>query len=435
MGQGLELCKIKIIKIRSVVILLDYTWRIIVMVVCLGLSAMFSASETSLMSLNKFQLQQMLDSKARGARRVQRLLSDPGKLLSGILIGNNLVNIGASSILTSLAIDLFGSTGVGIATGVMTLLILMFGEITPKQLAAQKSDRVALRLAPFVQVVVTVTTPAIFLLNLITGFMIRLLGGETDRNQPNITEAELKTIINVSHREGVLGTGDKEMINNIFDFRNAKAGEVMVTRTYITGLSVDTGFDEMLRVINESQYSRIPVYEETMDHIVGILYVKDLLALKPEEIRDFDLRQFMREPAFTYEFKSVKELFEEMRDERNHMMVVLNEYGGTEGIITIEDLVEEIMGEIEDEYDTESPEVENLEPGEYRVNGTLKLNDASKLTGLKIESDDFDTIGGFLIGQVDRLPEVGEVIEYDNCRFVIERIDRNRIGKIRITIS
>lgn len=435
MGQGLELCKIKIIKIRSVVILLDYTWRIIVMVVCLGLSAMFSASETSLMSLNKFQLQQMLDSKARGARRVQRLLSDPGKLLSGILIGNNLVNIGASSILTSLAIDLFGSTGVGIATGVMTLLILMFGEITPKQLAAQKSDRVALRLAPFVQVVVTVTTPAIFLLNLITGFMIRLLGGETDRNQPNITEAELKTIINVSHREGVLGTGDKEMINNIFDFRNAKAGEVMVTRTYITGLSVDTGFDEMLRVINESQYSRIPVYEETMDHIVGILYVKDLLALKPEEIRDFDLRQFMREPAFTYEFKSVKELFEEMRDERNHMMVVLNEYGGTEGIITIEDLVEEIMGEIEDEYDTESPEVENLEPGEYRVNGTLKLNDASRLTGLKIESDDFDTIGGFLIGQVDRLPEVGEVIEYDNCRFVIERIDRNRIGKIRITIS
>lgn len=435
MGQGLELCKIKIIKIRSVVILLDYTWRIIVMVVCLGLSAMFSASETSLMSLNKFQLQQMLDSKARGARRVQRLLSDPGKLLSGILIGNNLVNIGASSILTSLAIDLFGSTGVGIATGVMTLLILMFGEITPKQLAAQKSDRVALRLAPFVQVVVTVTTPAIFLLNLITGFMIRLLGGETDRNQPNITEAELKTIINVSHREGVLGTGDKEMINNIFDFRNAKAGEVMVTRTYITGLSVDTGFDEMLRVINESQYSRIPVYEETMDHIVGILYVKDLLALKPEEIRDFDLRQFMREPAFTYEFKSVKELFEEMRDERNHMMVVLNEYGGTEGIITIEDLVEEIMGEIEDEYDTESPEVENLEPGEYRVNGTLKLNDASKLTGLKIESDDFDTIGGFLIGQVDRLPEVGEVIEYDNCRFVIESIDRNRIGKIRITIS
>lgn len=435
MGQGLELCKIKIIKIRSVVILLDYTWRIIVMVVCLGLSAMFSASETSLMSLNKFQLQQMLDSKARGARRVQHLLSDPGKLLSGILIGNNLVNIGASSILTSLAIDLFGSTGVGIATGVMTLLILMFGEITPKQLAAQKSDRVALRLAPFVQVVVTVTTPAIFLLNLITGFMIRLLGGETDRNQPNITEAELKTIINVSHREGVLGTGDKEMINNIFDFRNAKAGEVMVTRTYITGLSVDTGFDEMLRVINESQYSRIPVYEETMDHIVGILYVKDLLALKPEEIRDFDLRQFMREPAFTYEFKSVKELFEEMRDERNHMMVVLNEYGGTEGIITIEDLVEEIMGEIEDEYDTESPEVENLEPGEYRVNGTLKLNDASRLTGLKIESDDFDTIGGFLIGQVDRLPEVGEVIEYDNCRFVIERIDRNRIGKIRITIS
>lgn len=435
MGQGLELCKIKIIKIRSVVILLDYTWRIIVMVVCLGLSAMFSASETSLMSLNKFQLQQMLDSKARGARRVQRLLSDPGKLLSGILIGNNLVNIGASSILTSLAIDLFGSTGVGIATGVMTLLILMFGEITPKQLAAQKSDRVALRLAPFVQVVVTVTTPAIFLLNLITGFMIRLLGGETDRNQPNITEAELKTIINVSHREGVLGTGDKEMINNIFDFRNAKAGEVMVTRTYITGLSVDTGFDEMLRVINESQYSRIPVYEETMDHIVGILYVKDLLALKPEEIRDFDLRQFMREPAFTYEFKSVKELFEEMRDERNHMMVVLNEYGGTEGIITIEDLVEEIMGEIEDEYDTESPEVENLEPGEYRVNGTLKLNDASRLTGLKIESDDFDTIGGFLIGQVDRLPEVGEVIEYDNCRFVIESIDRNRIGKIRITIS
>lgn len=405
------------------------------MAVCLGLSAMFSASETSLMSLNKFQLQQMLDEKVRGAQRVQRLLNDPGKLLSGILIGNNLVNIGASSIMTSLAIDLFGNSGVGIATGVMTLLILMFGEITPKQLAAENAERVALRLAAFVQLVVRVVTPAIYLLNLITGFLVRLLGGEVDRDKPDITEAELKTIINVSHREGVLGKGDTEMINNIFDFRNAKAGEVMVTRTDITGLPVDTGFDEMIRVINESQYSRIPVYEETMDHIVGILYVKDLLALRSQEIRDFDLRKFMRKPAFTYEFKPVKELFAEMRNDRNHMMVVLNEYGGTEGIITIEDLVEEIVGEIQDEYDVESPEVEALGPGEYRLSGTLKLNDANKITGLKIESEEFDTIGGFLIGQVDRLPEVGEAIDYGGCHFVIESIDRNRIGKIRLTIS
>ena len=414
---------------------MDYTWRIVILVICLMFSALFSASETALMSLGKFELQQMLDNKIKGGRQLKKLMRDPGKLISGILIGNNMVNIGASSLMTSLAIDVFGNTGVGIATGVMTLLILVFGEITPKQLAARNAAGLSLKLAPFISAVLTLMTPVIFLLNSITGFIVGLFGGDDDRDKPDITEAELKTIINVSQREGVLESGDTEMIHNIFDFRSSKVGEAMVTRTDVTAIPVDTPFDEMIQIINESQYSRIPVYEGNMDHVVGILYVKDLLTLKPGEIEDFDLRNYMRKPAFTYEFKPIKELFAEMRAEKTHIMVVLNEYGGTEGIITIEDLVEEIVGDIEDEYDTDNQEVLAVGPGEYLISGTLKLNDVNKLTGLNLTSGDFDTIAGFLIGELDRIPTVGETIEIENIRFTIELIERNRIETIRMLKS
>ncbi|HZJ98962.1 MAG TPA: hemolysin family protein [Tissierellaceae bacterium] len=410
----------------------DSLWKIVVMVICLALSAMFSASETALMSLSKIRVKQMVENKVKGADRINKLLSDPSKLLSAILIGNNVVNIGASSLMTSIAIDVFGNTGVGIATGVMTLLILIFGEITPKSLAAQNSEKLSVRLAGFVEFITFFLTPVIFLLSKITNFMIKILGGEVDPNQPYMTQEELKTIVSVSHKEGVLEGEEKDMIYNVFDFSDSQVNDIMITRTEIVAIDADLSHEEIIKIINQEQYSRIPVYEDTIDNIIGILYVKDLLFLQFNDELEFDLKKFIRPAYFTYEFKSIKELFKEMRAERVHMVVVLDEYGGTEGIVTIEDMVEEIVGEIEDEYDKDIEDIKVIQEDEYVVNGNVKLEAINEFIGTHIESDDFDTIAGFVIGIVDKIPELGEVIEYENMKFIIEGVDRNRVEKIRI---
>lgn len=374
----------------------------------------------------------MVENKVKGADRVNKLLSDPNKLLSAILIGNNAVNIGASSLMTSLAIDAYGNTGVGIATGIMTLLILIFGEITPKSLAAQNSEKLSIKLSGFVEFTIVIVTPISFILSIITNFMLKVLGGDIDANQPFITQEELRTIVSVSHKEGVLEGEEKDMINNVFDFSDSQVNDVMITRTEMIAIDVELPYEEIINIINREQYSRIPVYENTTDNIIGILYVKDLLFLHLDREIEFDLRKFIRQPHFTYEFKSTKELFKEMRADRIHMVIVIDEYGGTEGIVTIEDLIEEIVGDIEDEYDKDIDDIEVIEEDEYVVNGNVKLDAINELIGTHIESDDFDTIAGFVIGIIDRIPEPGEVIEFENIKFIVENIERNKIEKIRI---
>lgn len=410
----------------------DSLWKLAILIMCLGLSGLFSASETALMTLSKIRVKQMVENKEKGGDRINKLLSDPSKLLSAILIGNNLVNIGASSLMTSLAIDAFGNRGVGLATGLMTLLILIFGEITPKSLAAQNSEKLSVRLSSFVQFVTVLVTPVSFVLTRITNFMVKLLGGDVNGNQPFITQDELKTIVSVSHKEGILEGEEKDMIYNVFDFSDSQVNDVMITRTEMVAIDVELPYEEIIKVINHEQYSRIPVYEDTTDNIIGILYVKDLFFLQSHKEAQFDLRKYIRKPHFTYEFKSTKELFKEMRAERIHMVIVLDEYGGTEGIVTIEDLIEEIVGDIEDEYDKESNDIDVIKEDEYLVNGNVKLDVINELIGVHIESEDFDTIAGFVIGIIGRIPEVEEVIEYENIKFIIDSIDRNRIDKIRI---
>ena len=410
----------------------DRVWKIVILIICLVLSALFSASETALMSLSKIRVKQMIENREKGANRINKLLSDPSRLLSAILIGNNVVNIGASSLMTSLAIDAFGNTGVGVATGIMTLLILVFGEITPKSLAAKNSEKISVRLSGFIEFVTNLLTPISFVLNIITDFLVKLLGGEVDKKKPFITQEELKTIVNVSYKEGVLEGEEKDMIYNVFDFSDSQVNDVMVPRTEIVAIDVDLPYEEIIKIINKEQYSRIPVYENTIDNIIGILYVKDLLFLDVNKESPFDLRKYIRQPYFTPEYKSIKELFKEMRTNRNHMVVIIDEYGGTEGIVTIEDVVEEIVGDIEDEYDKKIKEIEVIKEDEYLVNGNVSIDIINELIGTHIESEDFDTIAGFVIGIIDRLPEAGEEIEYENIRFIIENIDRNRIKKIRI---
>ncbi len=407
-------------------------WKFGLLVVCLCFSAMFSAAETALMSLSKIRVRQMVENEEKGADIIDKLISNPSKLLSAILIGNNVVNIGASSIMTSLAIDFFGSKGVGIATGVMTLLILVFGEITPKSLAVQNSEKISLKISKFIYFLTIVLSPIISVLTFVTNFFVKMLGGDLNIHQPFITQEELKTIVGVSHKEGVLEGEETEMIYNVFDFSDSQVKDVMVTRTEMVALDIDTPYNEIIEVIMEEQYSRIPVYEDTIDNIMGILYAKDLLFLEATE-ESFNLREFLREPYFTYEFKMTKQLFKEMRIDRIHMAVVLDEYGGTEGIITIEDLIEEIVGDIEDEYDKEVEEIQVIKEDEYIVLGNVRLEDLNEMVGTNIESEDFDTIGGFIIGILEKLPDVGEIIKFENMTFTVEEVNRNKIEKIRMT--
>ncbi|KNF07950.1 hypothetical protein CLPU_10c00040 [Gottschalkia purinilytica] len=409
----------------------DNVWQFVALFILLSLSAFFSASETALMSLSKIRIRHMVDENINGATLINKLIESPSKLLGAILIGNNVVNIGASALATSLAIDYFETNGVGIATGIMTILVLIFGEITPKSLAAQNSEKVSLKVVKPVYIITTILKPIISVLIYITNFIVKILGGNPEKQQPFITEEELKTIVNVSHEEGVLKVEEKQMIYNVFEFGDSQAKDIMTLRTDMATLSIDATYDEVIKIFKEEQFSRIPIYEETYDNIVGVLYIKDLIFFENDK-ENFNIKTYMREPYFTYEFKYTSELFAEMRAERIPMAIVLDEYGGTSGIITLEDLVEEIVGDIRDEYDEEDDEIEVIKEDEYIVDGSVKIDTVNEMIGVNIESEDFDSIGGFVIGILGRFPKSGETVEHDNIKFIIENIDKNRIEKLRI---
>lgn len=409
------------------------TWQLVVLFFLLCCSAFFSAAETGLMSLSKIRLRHMVDEKVKGADRVEKLIENPSRLLGTILVGNNIANIFASSLATAIAIDMIGPEGVGIATAVMTVLVIIFGEITPKSLAAQNSESVSLKVAKPIAILIILFKPIVMVTTYIANGLITLLGGKANKNQPYITEDELKTIVDVSEEEGVLEIEEKEMIYNVFEFGDLQVRDVMVQRVDITALEEASSYEDTMNLIKREQFSRIPVYRETIDNIVGILNVKDLLMNLCEESMDgFSLEKYMREPYYTFEFKKISDLFRDMKKEKNHMAVVLDEYGGTVGIVTIEDLIEEIVGDISDEYDEDETEIDVVKEDEYIVSGSVRLDEINDLIGTSIESEQFDSVGGFIIGQLGRFPEAAEEVEYNNIKFRIEDIDKNRIKKVRI---
>ena len=395
-------------------------WQIIVLIILLVLSGFFSMSETALMALSKIRIRHMVEEGVKGAKLVEKLTEDPNKLLGAILIGNNIVNILASSLATTLFVSLVGPSGVGVATAVMTVLVLIFGEITPKSIAKQKSEEVSLKVSKPINIIVKILKPFIGIFSFISSLFIRLLGGDPKATEPFITEEELRTMVGVSEEEGVLEDVEKEMIFNVFDFADSQAKDVMVQRVDIVAVDTEATYEEVLEVIKTEQFSRIPVYNQTIDDIVGVLYVKDLI-IAGQNKEGFKVSDYMREPYYTFEFKKIKELFNEMKKTRNHLSVVLDEYGGTVGIVTIEDLIEEVFGDIEDEYDDYDKEIEVVKEDEYIVDGSAKLDDISELIGVNMESEEFDSVGGLIIGELGRFP--------DN---VVEEVDKNRIKKVRI---
>ena len=372
----------------------------------------------------------MIDENVKNATLIQSVLEDPGKLLSAILIGNNLVNIGASSLATVIIVDAVGSKGVGIATGVLTVIILIFGEITPKTFATKNAEKVSLTVVKFIKLCMLVFTPFIIILNFITGFILKLLGVKKDAKTPTITESELLTMVNVSHEEGVLEIDEREMINNVVYFANSDAEDVMVPRTDIIAINVEATHEELTALFKEETCSRMPVYEETIDNIIGIISLKDLLFV--DRSKEFSIRDYMREPFFTYESKCLRELFAEMRINRIPMAVILDEYGGTSGIVTLEDMLEEIVGDLADEYDEHDEDIKIIKDNEYIIEGATKIEDVNEMLGTKFESEDFESIGGVIIETLGKFPDKGDTIKIGSVKFIVEEIEKNRIVTLRV---
>ncbi len=411
---------------------MDY-WQWLFLVVLIGASAFFSASETALLSLSKIRLKHMVKENIKNAKNVEKLLDEPNRLIGTILIGNNVVNIGASSIATALAIKLYPNGGVGIATAVMTILILIFGEVTPKNLAIQHSEKLSLMITPVINFLVKLLYPLVFILTRITNLIIRILGGKTGDKKPFITEEELKTLVDVSSTEGVLEHEEKEMIYNIFEFGDLRVADVMIQRMDIKAISIEDTYDEIIEVFKNEKFSRLPVYEDTIDNIIGVLYAKDLFLLDEETDRiSFDVKTYMRAPFNTFEFIKISDFFKQMQGNKIHMATVLDEYGGVAGIITMEDIVESIFGEIDDEYDDTEEEIKVIKEDEYVVNGSARLTDLNEMLGISLESEDFESVGGFIIGEVGKLPNTGDTVQYKSIKFIIEKVDKNRIEKVRI---
>lgn len=306
----------------------DAAIQLIILLILLMLSAFFSSAETALTTVNKIRMRTLAENGHKRAETVIKIIEDQGKMLSAILIGNNVVNLSASSLLTMLATDFFGSKAVGIATGILTLLILVFGEITPKTISTLSSETISLTYAPVIYALMNLMTPVIFLVNQLSMGVLKLFKVDPNKKQESITEDELRTIVEVSHEEGVIQTEEKKMITNVFDFGDNLAKDIMVPRIDMTLVNVDATYDELLELFREEKYTRFPVYEESTDHVIGIINVKDLLLLESKE--HFSIRDFLRQPLYTYEFKKAAELMVEMRKTLSNIVIVLDEYGSTD---------------------------------------------------------------------------------------------------------
>lgn len=414
--------------------------QLLAIIILVILSAFFSSAETALVTVNRIRMRGLAEEGDKRAAAVLRLVKDQGKLLSAILIGNNIVNLSASSLATILVTRVLGrmgleSIGPGVATGVLTLIILLFGEVSPKTMATVHSEKMSLIYAKPMYYYMQLMTPLIFIINTLSSGFIRLLGTDPNQRNNSITEEELKVMVDVSEEEGIIENDERKMIRNVVDFGDAQAKDIMIPRIDTTFINADSSYQEVIHIFRQDRYTRMPVYEDNTDNIIGHINMKDLLLYDPA--KPFHVKDFLRDAYFTYEFKKVSELFHDMKGSAVNMAIVLDEYGSTSGIITLEDLLEEIVGEIQDEYDEEEKDsVQKISETEYLVEGSMKLNDLNDLLELtpELSSEDYDSIGGYVIGLLDRLPKVGETVEENGYTFIVETVDKNRIEQIRMIL-
>lgn len=417
--------------------------NILILIVLLILSAYFSSAETALTTVNKIRLRALAEEKNKAAKRVLKLIEEPSKMLSAVLICNNVVNLSASSFSTAYAFSICQrmglenstSLGAGIATGILTVLILIFGEITPKNLATKNAEKLSLFYASSILFITNLLTPIIFIVNQVAKFFLFLMRVDTSNDSSGITEDELRTFVDVSHEEGVIESEERQMITNIVDFGDSLAKDVMIPRMDIVMVEANISYDDLLTEFTENKFARLPVYEETIDNIIGIINLKDFVFYKGDK-DSLNIKSLIREAHVTYEYKNVSELFMEMRKDSIPMTIVLDEYGALAGLITIEDLIEEIVGELRDEYDTdEEDEIQMINEAVYKVLGSTSLDDIAEVLNLPLESDDYDSIAGHVINFLQHFPAVGETAEDEYAIYTVLKVDGNRIDKLRLEIK
>ncbi|RCW45386.1 MULTISPECIES: hemolysin family protein [unclassified Halanaerobium] len=404
--------------------------ELLILAALLFLSAFFSGSETAFMAVNRIKIKERVQRGDDRASRVDKLLTNQTKLLTTILIGNNLVNISASSIATALAVRLFGNKGVGIATGAVTLLILVFGEITPKALGNNKSVKYTEIAAPFLFYMGKLFAPFIFLFTKI----VKIFVGDKDLiSSAFLSEEEIRRFVEVSHREGIIKETEQEMIQSVFEFDDTLVKEVMIPRTDMVCIEKSAGLKELISLAVEKGHSRIPVFEESIDNIIGLIYIKDLLELLLEREKEVSIEDFVKPIYFIPEGKPINQLLSEMKKRKEHMAVVIDEYGGTAGLITIEDLLEEIVGDIQDEFDLEPKYIEFLNEKELMLDGRVDIDELNELLPNPLPvSEDYETISGLILYYLNRLPEAGDKIDLDGIEVIVEDVLDNRIRKIRL---
>ena len=417
--------------------------QLVILVVLLILSAFFSSAETALTTLSNVKVRAMADENpSKRVLKLQKILDNRSKLISAILIGNNVVNISASSLMTSLVIRLWGNAAVGIGTGVLTLLVLIFGEIVPKTWAMCNNEKLSLAYANTIYLLMQILTPVIFIIDKISGLFLNFLHIDSS-SRVMMTETELKTYVDVSHEDGVIEQEEKKLIYNVFEFGDSVAKDIMIPRIDMTTIDVNASYEELLSLFRESMYSRIPVYENEIDNIIGIVIVKDFLLVENRE--HFKIRDILREGYYTYEYKKTADLLLEMRLLTTNVALILNEYGATVGMITVEDLLEEIVGEIRDEYDADEAELlKKIADNTYEVGGSLKLDDINDVQNVEVASEGKQYIvvhlgseqyGGIMIELLDRFPTEGEsVVTVDGITLTAKKVDNNRIETVVISL-
>ena len=409
--------------------------QIVIIVILIVLSALFSSSETALTTITPHRLKTLVDEEIPHAKTLEKVLDQKAKMLSVILICNNIVNLTASAMATVVVQQLFGSKAISIGTGILTLLVLIFGEIVPKTMATVRAERMGLRVAPVIHALMIVFTPITAALNFVAKGILRLFGIRSDEKAQSYTENEIRSIVEVSHEEGITTSEEKKIINNVFDFTDTTVKEIMVPRINVTAISINSSFEDLMALFREELFTRYPVYDEEDENYIGIINVKDIMVLEKEQIEQFSVKDILREIAYTYEGKHLSELFLEMKQKGESLMAVLDEYGDLAGIVTMEDILEEIVGDIRDEYDEdEELEIVKISDQVYEVQGHVSLDDVNEKIGTSFESEDYDSIGGLLIEHLERLPENGDSVDVGDCTLTAKEVDKNVIKVVEIRI-
>lgn len=406
--------------------------RLLSIIILLALGAFWAASEIALIRISKVRARNMAEKGVKNAGALTDLLEEPNRFLSAILLLSLLTQVGASALATSTAQIISEKYAAVFATLIMTVFMFVFAEMAPKIYATSNSDNVALRVARLIRFLTKLFYPFTKGLTKVSELVIKAFGGSIDKVDPFITEDDLIAMVSAAEEERVIEEEEKEMIHSIFSFIDTLAREVMVPRTDMTALPSDVTMHEAIETFKKTGYSRIPIYQEKHDNIVGILYAKDVFFHTKdgwESVRPVDIA---REPFFMPETKPVSSLLNEMRNRKTHMAIVLDEYGGTAGLVTIEDLIEEIVGEIFDEYDKETILIEELSEKVFRVDAKLPVGDLNELIGVKFPSSEWDSVGGLMYTMMGKVPREGESIEMENVRFVAERVTGRRIYKVLV---